>query len=251
MFLTNQGLLPLNKTDLYKYMQGAMEMADFGHLNETQKLVALREYFRFIIVRNPLERLFSGYRDKIIRLSLSTLQHNEPQFNYFRKSIFQFNHPVEYRQWAKYVKVNGRSEVSLELRTFGDFVNYWSVEPPNDIRRNEHFQPVLELCQPCLVRYDHYGNFNSFRDEAGVLMDKVQAPEHLLRSGEYTNTSKKAPTNDIYHSYYKELSLVQKKAVLRVLSAELDFYYHVFPEELDCHKEIMDIQDDIVRPYVH
>ena len=246
MFLANQGLLPQSAKDINKSIEEGMARVRLGILENT---ATLQDYFKFVLVRNPLERLFSAYRDKIIRVSLSTLADDEPLFNDLRKSIFQHNHPLEYEQWAEHVKTHGSLEVSLTLRTFGDVINYFTAEPrKNHIHYNEHFQPVLELCQPCLVRYDYYGNFNSYSDDAEILMEKVHAPKHLLHRGYYSNSSGKAATTDIYHSYYKELSLVQKKSVLRVLSAELDFYYHLFPEELDCHKEIMDIQDDIDRP---
>ena len=244
MFLANQGLIPQSAKDLNKYIQNGIKMASFGKLNQTEKATALQDYFKFVLVRNPLERVVSAYRDKIIRLPLSTLEDRE--FNDLRKSIFQYNHPVEYDQWAEHVTANGSLDVSLSLRTFGDLVNYFIAEPRKDlIHLNEHFQTVLELCQPCLVRYDYYGNFKSYSDDVEVLMDKVHAPKHLLRSGDYSKNSKKAATGDVYQSYYKELSFAQKKALLRVLSAELDFYYHLFPEELDCHKEIMDTQEDI------
>ena len=246
MFLANQGLIPQSAKNLNEYIENGTKMAGFGKLNQREKGTALQDYFKFVLVRNPLERLVSAYRDKIIRLPLSTLEDRE--FNDLRKSIFQYNHPVEYEQWAEHVKANGSLDVSLSLRTFGDLVNYFSAEPQKDlIHLNEHFQSVLELCQPCLVRYDYYGNFKSYSDDVEVLMDKVHAPKHLLRSGDYSKNSTKAATGDVYQSYYKELSLAQKKALLRVLSAELDFYYHLFPEELDCHKEIMDTQEDIYR----
>ena len=83
----------------------------FAKLNETEKATALQDYFKFVLVRNPLERLASAYRDKIIRLPLSTLEDRD--FNKLRKSIFQYNHPVEYEQWAQHVKANGSLEVQF------------------------------------------------------------------------------------------------------------------------------------------
>ena len=246
LFLANQGLMPAKRKK--EILQKRVMKTRLANLNQEEKAKALQDYFKFVLVRNPLERVFSAYRDKIIRLPLSTLEDRD--YNDLRKSIFQYNHPVEYEQWAEHVKANGSLDVSLSLRTFGDLVNYFIAEPRKHlIHLNEHFQPVLELCQPCLVRYDYYGNFKSYSDDVEVLMDKVHAPKHLLYGGYYSKNSTKAATGDVYQSYYKELSLAQKKALLRVLSAELDFYYHLFPEELDCHKEIMDTQEDIDRPY--
>ena len=245
MFLANQGLVPWSAVIDYTILQKGLLKARLVNLNQAEKATALQDYFKFVLVRNPLERLVSAYRDKIARLPLKTLE--DKYFNDIRKSIFQYNHPVEYEQWAEHVKANGSLDVSLSLRTFGDLVNYFSAEPRKHlIHYNDHFQSVLELCQPCLVRYDYYGNFKSYSDDVEVLMDKVHAPKHLLHSGYYSKNSTKAATGDVYQSYYKELSLAQKKALLRVMSAELDFYYHLFPEELDCHKEIMDTQEDII-----
>ena len=35
------------------------------HLNDWERIAKLREYFKFMMIRNPLERLVSAYRDKI------------------------------------------------------------------------------------------------------------------------------------------------------------------------------------------
>ena len=49
------------------YLEPALQHASF--LNKTltakEKLQRMKDYYKFVIVRNPLERLISGYRNKV------------------------------------------------------------------------------------------------------------------------------------------------------------------------------------------
>ena len=249
IFLANQDLIPnahsMTRKEIVKNhgVEKWLDKASIRHFGSETEVEMLKNYFKFIMVRNPLERLVSGYRDKIAGFPLMNLHDNVPDFNYLRKAIFQYNHPKEYTEWVKHVQTNGNTVTDKSSRTFGDFINYWSTEPES-LNENEHYKPAHKLCQVCRVKYDFYANFKNFTLDSKVLIEKVNASSDLLFSSYHAAQ----PVDRLYSAYYTELSLQQKQEVLRVLSTELDFYYRLFPEEKNCHKQILDIEDDIQEP---
>ena len=101
--------------------------------------------------------------------------------------------------------------------------------------RNPHFNPVIRLCRPCLVRYDYYGNFKTFGNDS---KDRIGVSEELRP--QYPKSS-----DELVQKYYGQLSENQKLEILKKLAPELSLYYMLFPPEKDSHKQILGIEADI------
>lgn len=215
-----------------------MAQQSFQNRNGTQQEHVLRHYFKFVMYRNPLERLASGYRSKVQRFPLIGLGEWEPHYNWLRKRIYAYKHPLEYQAWIRGL---GRQPVNI---SFPDFVDFW-LQSTEELRMDEHFRSIMEICFPCHVRYDFYGNFKNFDSDARVLMERIHAQPQYLRSGYYSETTK---TENIVSEYYGQLSESQRQYVFAKLAVELDFYYHMFPEERNVHKRILKINNDIPPP---
>ncbi len=93
------------------------------------------------------------------------------------------------------------------------------------------------------MRYDYYGEFNSFGKSAQVLINRVGVNSSLLEDYHWSVDSGK--TSNIATKYYNQLSVELKTRVLDILARDLCFYYTLFPKEKDKHKLIMDIDYDI------
>lgn len=247
LMFVSQGIIPaseLNKPpDLVN--QNALEGAMFSHSFRTkksttqQKETILKSYYKFIMFRNPLERLASGYRDKIERFPCLGLEDDHPHFNWLRKKIFSALRPNEYAAWKE---DKGRSPVNI---SFVEFIEYWSYYPifsNKDGFLDEHFRTISEVCQPCRIRFDFYGNFNHFDRDAAVFIDKVGASSSDLRHSYYSEHSS---TDHKMKLYYSTLTEKLKIAVVKKLALEFEFYYSIFPEERDIHKTILGIDIDI------
>ena len=215
-----------------------MAKHSFVHLGRAQREDALNSYFKFIMYRNPLERLVSGYRSKVQRYPLIGTKSENPHYNWLRKEVYKFKHPVEYKAWAA-----AGSKTAVQI-SFPDFTDYWSTNPQS-LRGDEHFRPISEICQPCRSRFNFYGNFKNFEEDTAVLQSVIHAKDEYLRHGYYNSTTE---TNYLLSEYYEQLSEEQKRSVFRRLLQELDFFYRIFPEELNTHKQILRIMDDIPSP---
>ena len=201
----------------------------------------MKKDFKFVMYRNPLERLLSAYRSKVGRYPLVGLQKDTPHYNWLRRRIFAHTYPRDYKHWIIHA---GQPMINI---TFNEFIDYWLAY---DLSYDEHFRTIFSLCEPCRVHYNYYGNFKTFEKDASLLLDRIGGNIDVLRSGYYQEDGS-VPTTHLLNHYYKTLNLYQKLAVIRKISLELDFYYHVFPTEEDTHKQILGIDYDIPRPNVH
>ena len=244
LFFVNQGLIPESelKQTRDKVNQGRLETVmakhSFVHLSSAQREDALKNYFKFIMYRSPLERIVSGFRSKVQRFPLVGTKAETPHYNWLRKEVYKFKHPVEYKAWS-----DAGSKTPVQI-SFPDFIDYWLTNPQS-LRFDEHFRPITEICHPCRSRFDFYGNFKNFEEDTGVLRTRIHAKEEYLRHGYYNSTTE---TSYLLSEYYEQLTEEQKKSVFNHFSTELDFIYRVFPEELNTHKQILRIMDDIPSP---
>ena len=206
-------------------------------MTDKERLRALNKYYKFVMYRNPLERLVSGYRSKVKNYPLQGLEDAEPHYNWLRHNIYQKTHPVRYQEWRK---KGGKEPIHIP---FLDLIKFWLYNGKGS--NDPHFRPIFDLCEPCRVRYSYYGNFDTFQDDAQVLMNKIGATSNQLRQGYYGN---KKNTSSFVESFYAELTVELRRGVLKKLSQDLDFYYHIFPSEVGVHKRLLQLDDELTVP---
>ena len=239
LLFVSEGLLPISvlRKSRDDVNQDRLEslMGSFFSMDNESRIEILKSSYKFTMWRNPLERLASIYRSKVQRFPLVGFEYDSPHYNFIRKAIYRYTHQHEYEAWESN---GGLTPVNI---SFGDFIDYWAIGP-QEMAEDEHFQSILHMCQPCRVRYDFYGNFKNFMEDAQVLVERLGGIPAYLRQGYYDNESS---TGHIMLLYYRQLDYQQKKVVLHKLSKELDFYYRLFPEERDSHKSILQTEDEL------
>lgn len=195
-------------------------------LSAEEALYRLTTYTKVIIVRNPLERLLSAYRNKI-----------EPPFDPDNRHFFPDN-----LKW--YILQRTRREhLSESLKSgnlshkihpsFSEFAHFMSVFDLSTY--NEHFKPVLELCYPCAVQYNFYANFKSLDYDVYALMDYLGIPSSYYPEAiSHVGTT----TESYLKTYYSQLDKETRWRLVEAFSQELEFYYSLQPEEEDMHKTV-------------
>ena len=206
--------------------------------NDINREFTLRHYFKFMMVRNPLHRLVSGYRSKVQRYPLTGLNDSRPHYNFLRKAVYLYTHPREY---AEYLRKRGRDEINI---TFSDFIDYW-LQQPEEIKFDEHFRSMFKICQPCRTRFNFYANFKHFEADTQVLVDRINTRPEFIRAGYYSESDS---TERLAPSLYAQLTQTQKLAVLEQAKLDLDFYYHLFPEERGAHNSILGLDKAVPIP---
>ena len=233
----------------HKYLAPAMKKTSFlnVHLKDLERIAKLREYFKFTMIRNPLERLVSAYRDKIeppLEFCDHDRQHdplvysrkdmkNMEYFQAHRRLILSKYHPTIFKMWAQ---ANGYYSLSV------DFVTYvkWIVDT-GDVNLNEHFSSIIFNAAPCRVRYHLYLNFKNYSREVRLLIQKLNtSAEYFVDQN--SHSSPQEETRATLPHYYSLLSAELKRRLFAHIERDLDFYYHLFPEEQFSHVELLGVK---------
>ena len=230
-----RGTINLPREKLINILMEAVKKHSFVGVSADEESHMLENYYKFIMYRDPVERLVSAYRSKI-EGPMVGLKDDVPQFNWAKKSIYAYKHREEYIKWRR---DNGNTPIEV---TFSDFVDFW-LRRNGQLSSDPHFIPIFTLCHPCRVRFNYYGNFKTFEKDADVLIKATGTNSSLLKGSYYDmdvkHTASKVP------KYYRQLSRRQKQLIVHKLAWDLSFYYSIFPTEKDSHKEVMDIDYDI------
>uniref|UniRef100_A0A2I3G9L2 Carbohydrate sulfotransferase n=1 Tax=Nomascus leucogenys TaxID=61853 RepID=A0A2I3G9L2_NOMLE len=147
----------LDSVDVRLKMDHRSDLVFLADLRPEEIRYRLQHYFKFLFVRDPLERLLSAYRNKFGEI-------REYQQRYGAEIVRR------YRAGA------GPSPAGDDV-TFPEFLRYLVDEDPE--RMNEHWMPVYHLCQPCAVHYDFVGSYERLEADANQVLEWVRAPPHI------------------------------------------------------------------------
>uniref|UniRef100_A0A8C5KDE2 Carbohydrate sulfotransferase n=1 Tax=Jaculus jaculus TaxID=51337 RepID=A0A8C5KDE2_JACJA len=147
----------LDSVDVRLKMDHRSDLVFLADLRPEEIRYRLQHYFKFLFVRDPLERLLSAYRNKFGEI-------REYQQRYGAEIVRR------YRAGA------GPSPAGDDV-TFPEFLRYLVDEDPEHM--NEHWMPVYHLCQPCAVHYDFVGSYERLEADANQVLEWVQAPTHV------------------------------------------------------------------------
>ena len=223
-----------------EYMHQAITHSSFKskNLTDTQRVFQLRNYFKFMMIRNPLERLVSAYRDKIepplefskfdkqlnpMVTNITKVMRYIGPFQAHRRLILSKYRPHVLRRWAR---ASGSYNLSV---SFPMYVR-WLVET-RDSELNEHFSSILFNTAPCRVGYHLFLNFNNYSRDVRLLIPRLNTSSHYF-------VDHKTPgpeTSSTLPHYFSLLSTDLRRRLFARLTRELDFYYHLYPEEQLSH----------------
>lgn len=197
-------------------------------MTSEEALYKLKNYYKFAIVRNPVERLLSAYRNKLEHpVVYGERKHFPASLQLFIVSLFR---PKYVHTWIE-SKADDRH---MLFPSFKEFVNYMNMFPLSDY--NEHFIPFSELCYPCSIGYDFYANFKSMDYDIGAVLDYLTIP-----SSYYPSVVSHHHTEELINDYFRLLSWREKKALFSTLQNDLDMYYALYPEETNTHTQWLKI----------
>ncbi|KAJ3595815.1 hypothetical protein NHX12_002229 [Muraenolepis orangiensis] len=169
--------------------------------NRTGIAERLQAYTKVLFVREPFERLVSAFRDKF-------------------ESPNSYYHPVFGRPIISRYRVNASRSA---LRTgagvsFREFVLYL-LDVHRPVGMDIHWEPVSQLCHPCLLRYNFLGKFENMEEEANFLLRSVGAPGNLsFPHFKDRNPLAERTSSGITRSYFAQLNLSERQKIY-------DFYY--------------------------
>ena len=114
-----------------------------GHYSRDEILHKLKHYFKFMLVRHPLDRLLSAYKDKFWLVE----NMGNPAQQVYRDFADRIRDHAHKKDLLKQDVIRPEKEtISVD-----DFLDYVADE---DIHINEHWKSYMDLCHPCSLQYD-------------------------------------------------------------------------------------------------
>ena len=238
-------------------LQSGMRKISYLNLDlpDSERLLQLRTYYKFVMIRNPLERLVSAYRNKI-EPQLEYSAHDQVKdplirryhtikdmdlFQVYRRVILSNYEPQTLIRWAQ---AKGSYQLSV---SFSSYVKW--ILGTEDAKLNEHFSSILINSAPCRVRYHLYLNFKNYSREVRLLVDKLNSSTDYFIDHNHHGKPEDQTQSTLPH-YYSMLSAELKKKLFIRMSKELDFYYHLYPEDRWSHAELLELDQSIYNDVV-
>ncbi|XP_020379577.1 carbohydrate sulfotransferase 11-like [Rhincodon typus] len=177
----------------------------------------LRNYLKFIFVREPFERLLSAYRNKFTR---------------------RYNTAFHKRYGTKIIREHRHNPSPEALRhgadvTFQEFV--WYLVDPKTRREepfNEHWETVYSLCHPCLIRYDVVGHYETLLQDARYLLDLVESDHRITFPS--SNVSSRT-TDDLTATFFKKISPFYQRKLYKLYKLDFTLFNYSVPSYLSLH----------------
>lgn len=172
-----------------------------------------------MFVRHPPERVLSAYRNKIEHPLITNVEEqsiwDEVRYSILNSYRIKFNNKI----------VKEKQESSDQVYpTFSEFIHFLYDSDPGLM--NEHYKPMVELCQPCAVNYDYVGNFATLRRDADAILSHLGINSSMFWDrGKHVST----PTVSYLKKYYKSLSPVDFKRLEGRFGDDIAFYDHLYP----------------------
>ena len=208
-------------------MSSIQSPTDFSNkmLNNVSRRRRLKEYRKLAMIRNPLERLVAAYQ-KFIEPSITSIADEFPVS--LQIQILNMYHPEMYKDWMK-------EEMSYPLYiNFTEFVTYLVEANTADV--SSHFQPMIDICHPCRIQYDFFGNYKRYYIDSNIILDKMYPI--MRRTSNYRLIEK-----DTLVQYYSQLPQELKHRLYYKWYIDLDFYHHLYPEEKHSNDKLLDNHD--------
>ncbi|XP_064652845.1 carbohydrate sulfotransferase 11-like [Lineus longissimus] len=180
----------------------------------------LKHYTKAILVRHPLERTISAYRNKFNESSGRT-----PSSRIYRPKIIR-----KYRPDLPEKAIREGARV-----TFQEFVRYLThpldfpeLEPWDHM--NVHWEPYITSCDPCAVRYDIVAKYETLDEDVSFILNKINASDMIRwpKRSEYYN---KIPTSQIVSEALKDISSENLKALNAIYYHDYKMFGYEFQEK--------------------
>ena len=168
----------------------------------------INNYYKFMFVREPLERLLSAYRNKFTEKYSDYFQ-----IRFGRKIVKRYRTNPTNRSLAKGHDV-----------TFNEFVKY--LTDPRITNFNAHWQHYYKLCLPCQLQYDFIGKYEHLKED----VDKVLYHLGLENAIHFPQTRHHSKTTgSVVKAFFRNITSQEVHDLWKLYSVDYRMFGYRYP----------------------
>ncbi|KAK7068880.1 hypothetical protein SK128_013591 [Halocaridina rubra] len=182
----------------------------------------LRESQRMMIVRHPLERLLSAYRDKMLRV-----RHAHDPFVRIQKAIMLKYPDPDAPPPPAVTAIPDPKNMTDKLPTTHPTFKQFLMKARDDLRTvwnnkgktivNMHWRPFWLTCAPCHVIYDYIGKVETLDWDQEYIIRKMGLQDLLYNAHTHSsNFDSYNTTSEAARDYFKQVPLSLLKDVVEL-----------------------------------
>ena len=175
--------------------------------NESERETIMTDYFKFMFVRDPLDRLFSAYKDRFV------LTHSRA-YRVIGPEIIKMFRPKDRKLYGK--------NLSKGV-TFEEFLKYILTLKKLDTF-NMHWKPYHTYCSPCGVSYDFIGKQETMIEDVQYILDEIGESNVTFPSSSHFKTSKTATKYKTKEQYLSSVSLETLNKIFKLYDRDYDLF---------------------------
>ena len=162
----------------------------------------LNTYYRFLVVRDPYERILSAYLDKFVNRDPEFLDIYGKMANKLRKES----------------KMTTPSAIDSPL-SFSDLVDIIISEYNAGNRLDQHWDTYDKLCQTCNVKFDYIAKFDTYSTDSQYLIKRMCTGKSCEK---YITEKNKSRTKSSHiKKYYSQLTPDQLSALRKIYKGDM------------------------------
>lgn len=193
------------------------------HYSPEERDYRLKNYYKFMVVRNPYSKVISAWQNKFEPDSIQAKWYQVNVGGYILHH-YRKNASAQEMKTGKYV-------------SFEEFIKF--VGNPNEgfnQRYDAHWWNMHSVCSPCLFNYDHIAKLETLPEDFESIREHIEPGRPLTLPYLNANTKSKALAEqkkiETFFSHVSEVDLARLK---QAYSADLtSFGYSMFDNSLEC-----------------
>jgi len=191
-------------------------------VEQLEAVLNLTNVTSLLIGRNPLERLVSSYKDKIVGALPGTL-HDK-----LRRKI-----TLRYRPGSELPKDNRGVPVLPRVRrlpakylpTFVEFVRHVLEESEAGHEPDMHWAPVYSFCNPCQVNINTIAKVETLQEDTDFILDQIHLDkEKINMSKKNSSPDGKSVDSEVTNTYLKSIGPTMYEELLKLYLFDFNIF---------------------------
>lgn len=182
----------------------------------------------FMIARHPLERLVSGYRNKILSGHMYYRRLSQTILNKYK----DMGGAMEIKIETRASRVPEKSKQSLVVPSFSQFVQFILDEVRERHKLDEHWMPMNTLCTPCLVHFDVFAKVETMEEDGNYIIN-LAGIQDIIKL-QRINPSETGPVGEVAKDFICQISKTQMDGLLHLYRDDIKLFNYDVSKYVEC-----------------